>query len=211
MILKNKLICLIVLIKLYYHKFKAITYYRFVFDSFLEGSVIISPIKLSYLGTNVGKNVYIGHHARIESVRSHHGNNYNPDIVIEDEVSIEQRLHLTCADKVFIGKGTSILFDVMITDIDHDYTEIDQYIKNQKIIVNPTIIGEGCFICSGSKINAGTVLGKQCIVGANSVVRGKFPDYSVIVGAPARIIKRYCFETEKWRETDKYGQFINEE
>jgi acetyltransferase-like isoleucine patch superfamily enzyme len=52
----------------------------------------------------------------------------------------------------------------------------------------------------GSAIMAGTRLGKQCIVGANSVVKGEFPDYCVIVGAPAKIVKKYNFETQEWEK-----------
>ena len=49
-----------------------------------------------------------------------------------------------------------------------------------------------------STILPGTKLGKHCVVGANSVVSGEFPDYCVIVGAPARIVKHYDFEIHKW-------------
>ena len=49
-------------------------------------------------------------------------------------------------------------------------------------------------------IQSGTILGKQCIVGANSVVRGQFPDYCVIAGNPAKIIKKYNFNTRKWEK-----------
>jgi acetyltransferase-like isoleucine patch superfamily enzyme len=70
--------------------------------------------------------------------------------------------------------------------------------------------GKNCFIGYGSVIQAGTILGKQCIVGANSVVRGIFPDYSVIVGAPARIVKRYDTKSKEWKKTYKNGEFIDE-
>lgn len=50
----------------------------------------------------------------------------------------------------------------------------------------------------GAAIQAGTVLGKQCIVGANSVVRGTFPDYCVIAGVPAKIIRKYNAESHSW-------------
>ena len=52
----------------------------------------------------------------------------------------------------------------------------------------------------GACIQAGTVLGKQCVVGANAVVRGTYPDYCVIVGVPARVIKKYNPETGKWEK-----------
>lgn len=190
-----------------YHRVKSAVFYRSLCDDFGAQTVIISPIKLSFHSTRIGERVYIGHHARIEAVRQHQQHFFSPKIEIGDYVSIEQRIHLTCAENIKIGKGTCITSDVMITDIDHEYRVIDQCIQQQDLIVNPTIIGEGCFIGSGVKINAGTVLGKQCIVGANSVVRGTFPDYCVIVGAPAKIIKRYCFDSKQWRETDANGDF----
>ena len=70
----------------------------------------------------------------------------------------------------------------------------------QKITVKETRIGENCFIGMGAAIMAGTILGKQCVVGANSVVRGNFPDYCVIVGSPAKIVKKYNPETHVWEK-----------
>ena len=98
----------------------------------------------------------------------------------------------------------------MITDIDHDYNDITQPISKQNLIIKKTSIGENCFIGSGAKIQAGTILGKHCVIGANSVVRGHFPDYCVIVGVPARIIKKYDFACKEWKKTDKYGTFLDE-
>lgn len=55
----------------------------------------------------------------------------------------------------------------------------------------------------------GTILGEQCIVGANAVVRGIFPDYCVIVGVPAKIIKRYNPSTKSWQKTNSKGIFVH--
>ena len=152
---------------------------------------------------SLGKNVFIRSFARLEVV------DYG-EIIIEDNVSIEQSFTITATGKLVIGKNTIISFNVMITDVDHDYQEVDKHILKQKYIKKITKIGENCFIGSGAKIQAGTVLGKQCIVGTNAVVRGKFPDYCVIVGTPAKIIKRYDTSNKQWRRTDKEGNFIDE-
>ena len=100
----------------------------------------------------------------------------------------------------FIGKSSLILANVFITNIDHDYKELNKHIVKQEYLVNETVIGENCYIGMGSAIMSGTRLGKQCIVGANSVVKGEFPDYCVIVGAPAKIVKKYNFETQEWEK-----------
>jgi acetyltransferase-like isoleucine patch superfamily enzyme len=82
------------------------------------------------------------------------------------------------------------------------------HILDQEHIISKTEIGENCYIGFGVVIQAGTTLGRQCVVGANSVVKGSFPDFSVIVGAPGRVVKRYNTESEKWEKTDNKGEFI---
>ncbi|MGY0038964.1 hypothetical protein [Pedobacter sp. NJ-S-72] len=52
-------------------------------------------------------------------------------------------------------------------------------------------------------------MGKQCVVGANAVVRGNFEDYSIIAGVPAKVIKRYDQQNQIWRKTNPDGSFIN--
>ena len=52
----------------------------------------------------------------------------------------------------------------------------------------PITIGEHCFIGPHSVIEAGTVLGKGCLVAAGSRVRGQFGDFAVLAGNPAQIV-----------------------
>ncbi|ATP57991.1 lipopolysaccharide biosynthesis protein [Pedobacter ginsengisoli] len=129
-------------------------------------------------------------------------------VTFEQGVSIGQNFHITSAGNLIIGSNTTISGNVFVTNIDHDYQEIGTHILDQKMIVNDTKIGSNCFIGYGVAIQAGTVLGKQCVVGASSVVRGYFPDYSVIVGAPAKVVKRYNLNTMKWERTAPDGSFL---
>lgn len=148
-----------------------------------------------------GRGITIGNKVRIFPglrMETHCGGR----IKINEDVSIGQNVHITSGQQTLeIGAHTTILGNVFITNIDHDYQEIGVHILEQKYIVRETRIGENCFIGYGAAIQAGTMLGKQCIVGANSVVRGTFPDYSVIAGVPARIIKRYNQTTKQWEKT----------
>lgn len=130
-------------------------------------------------------------------------------ITFEEEVSIGQNFHITSAGNLIIGNNTTISGNVFVTNIDHEYSEIGVHILNQPMIVKETRIGSNCFLGFGVAIQAGTILGHHCVVGASSVVRGQFPDYSVIVGSPARIIKRYNIETKAWEKTDADGSFLN--
>lgn len=172
-------------------------FYALLFKKFKFPSYIASPIFL--LGTKrveIHKRVRIYPGVRIET---HNGG----IIVFEDNVGIGQNFHITAAGKIVIGRNTTISGNVFVTDIDHEYRMIDTNILDQPLLLKETKIGENCFIGYGAAIQAGTILGKHCVVGANSVVRGTFPDYSVIVGAPAKIVKKYNFETKCWEKVKK--------
>lgn len=119
-------------------------------------------------------------------------------IEIGDNVGIGQNFHITSASQLIIGSGTVISGNVFITNINHEYRDIQVPIMEQDILIKETSIGENCFIGFAAAIQAGTKLGNHCIVGANSVVCGDFPDYCVIVGAPAKIVKVYNKEKNEW-------------
>ncbi|KIM06028.1 MAG: acetyltransferase [Sulfurovum sp. AS07-7] len=172
--------------------------------------MIKKPLLLTFEFISVGDRVIIWDDARIEGIHYYAGKTFNPHIVLEDGVSLQQRCHITAADTLVIGKNTMISFDVSIQDTDHEYENLSMPIGNQPLRVKKTSIGENCFIGSGAKIQAGTILGRHCVVGTNAVVRGTFPDYSVIVGVPAKIVKRYDEVSRKWKKTNSKGEFLDE-
>jgi acetyltransferase-like isoleucine patch superfamily enzyme len=143
---------------------------------------------------SIGKRVRIFPGLRIEV----HGN--EGEIIIKNNVAIAQNVHITAMGKLVINEGTTILGNVFITDIEHSYKEIGKPVFDQAMIYCKTEIGKNCMIGYGAAIQAGTILGEQCIVGANAVVKGKYPSFSVIVGVPAKVIKKYDFNTDIWRE-----------
>jgi acetyltransferase-like isoleucine patch superfamily enzyme len=187
--------------------------YKFIWflNTFLLRFFIKHIGLLSYIGKTTyvsgGRNIIIGTKVRIfPGLRAecHNGG----EIIIKDDVSIGQNLHIISSNtKLTIGAHTTLSGNVFITNIDHSYNIIEKHILQQDYVVRQTEIGEFCFMGYGVVIQAGTILGNQCIVGANSVVRGIFPDYCVIVGAPAKIVKRYNFETKNWDKTDAQGNF----
>lgn len=155
-----------------------------------------------------GRCVSIGLNARLEGISRYNNVSFTPCIVLSDGVSIQQNLHLTCANSVVIGKNTAIAANVTITDIHHPYTDISIPIERQDIEVGFVQIGENCKIYNNAVILPNVTIGKHVTVGANSVVNRSLPDYCVAVGIPARIVKRYDFETKAWRKTNPQGEFV---
>lgn len=168
--------------------YKAITA-KFGFLSYIGKPLYVSGLKGLYVGSKV--RVYPA--ARLEIMKG-------GKVIIENDVSIGQCLHIISSEEVIIGENSTLSANVFITDVDHEYEAIDVHIMNQPLVKSATKIGGNCFIGYGAVIRSGTQLGTQCIVGANSVVKGKFPDYCVIAGNPARIIKQYNKDTQKWEK-----------
>lgn len=176
---------------------------EYYFTNNIKSTRLMTPRYIS-----LGNKCSIGNNARIEGVYCYNNVNFTPHIEIQDGVSIEQNIHLTCANKVIIGANTAIAANVTITDIDHPYTDIHVPVEKQNIIVKDVSIGEDCKIYNGAVILQNVHIGKHCVIGANSVVNKDIPDYCVVVGAPARIIKRYDFDLKLWRKTNPDGSFI---
>lgn len=87
---------------------------------------------------------------------------------------------------------------VYISDNLHGYNNPEIPIIDQSLIQNNTVrIGEGSWIGVGAVI-LGANIGKHCVIGSNAVVTHDVPDYSIAVGIPARIIKKYDFNQKKW-------------
>jgi len=63
---------------------------------------------------------------------------------------------------------------------------------------NPVKIGKNVWIGEGACILPGTVIGDGCIIGAHSVIKGEIPSYSIAAGAPARVVKKYNYDLNKW-------------
>jgi acetyltransferase-like isoleucine patch superfamily enzyme len=181
-------------IRKYFWGLRAIAY-KCIFRRFGNFSYIGPPISLE--GTKrveIGNKVRIYPGARIETYGV-------GEISIMDNVAIGQNFHITSSgSSIVIGKDSTIVGNVFITNIDHDYKQIGVHILKQEYLIKETRVGENCFIGYGAAIQAGTILGKQCIVGAHSVVRGEFPDYSVIVGSPAKVIKKYNIDSGQWEK-----------
>ena len=96
---------------------------------------------------------------------------------------------MICAGNLEIGNSVIISGDVYISDVLHNYK--DGSIMKQDLVVERTRIGDNCFIGYGAVILPGVILGKWCIVGADSVVlKGDYPDYCILAGTPAKIFKK---------------------
>jgi acetyltransferase-like isoleucine patch superfamily enzyme len=106
-------------------------------------------------------------------------------------------------DRCLIGRGSGIVghlsieigddvwtgHHVYITDQNHGYADLDRPISVQTMPERPVRIGDGSWIGFGTVVLPGATIGRHVVIGANSVVRGDIPDYSIAAGNPAKVIR----------------------
>lgn len=66
----------------------------------------------------------------------------------------------------------------------------------------PVSIGNCSWLGQNVCVLPGALIGEHCVIGANSVVTSPIPDFSVAVGAPARVMKQYSRQTRRWEKVD---------
>jgi acetyltransferase-like isoleucine patch superfamily enzyme len=91
-----------------------------------------------------------------------------------------------------IGDDTMIAANVQLVSNNHDEYE------REVLLCDEVNIKKGVWIGAGATILPGVTIGKYAIVGAGAVVTKDVPDYGVVVGAPARLIK--TLDKDKFQE-----------
>ncbi len=112
----------------------------------------------------------------------------NPKVIIGNDVVIGRYSMITAKGNITIGSYTRLGAYVQILDHGHSYKK-NEKIMNQDAIINDTTIGEDCWIGTGVKILKGITIGNGVVVGANAVVTKNIPNYAIVGGVPAKIIK----------------------
>ena len=162
------------------------------FGAFGEGSIICFPATslMNERFIEIGENTMIGPHVALSA-----GMAPGQECLSQPVVRI--------GDRCLIGRGSGIVghfsidigddvwtgHHVYITDQNHGYDNVDIPISQQSMPEKPVRIGSGSWLGHGTVVLPGADIGEHVVIGANSVVTGCIPSFSVAVGAPARVVK----------------------
>lgn len=134
-------------------------------------------------------------------------NNAVGDIVIGDYTRIG--LHSTLIGPVHIGNHVNLAQGIVISGLNHKYKDTTILIDQQGVSTSPVTIHDDCWIGANAVVTAGITIGRHCVIGAGCVVTKDVPDYCVIVGNPARIIKKFNQESQIWEKYFNYQVQLN--
>lgn len=104
----------------------------------------------------------------------------------------------TIIGPITIGNNVIFAQNIVASALNHEYRDVTKPIHAQPILTAPIVIEDECWIAANAVITSGVTIGKHSVVAAGAVVTKNIPPYSVAVGNPAKVIKRYDFETKAW-------------
>jgi len=128
--------------------------------------------------------------------------NTDPVIILEDECKIGRRAMISAKNRIHVGRQTAFAPNVLLMDHNHAFEDVTIAIGWQGITQGGTIrIEEGCLLGYGVAVvcsKGELVIGKNSVIGANSVVTRSIPPYSVVSGNPGRVVKQFDPSKGQW-------------
>ncbi|MFQ1618100.1 hypothetical protein ACK34R_07975 [Aeromonas veronii] len=145
----------------------------------------------------VGNGFCVGDFCWLEAVTTYRGECFQPSVNIGSDVKISDNVHISCVHSVHIGNGVLIGSNVYIGDHSHgstlsdaqsefDIPPADRHLND----IDTIYIGNNVWIGNGAVILAGAWIPDGSIIGANSVVKGKFNSRAIIAGVPAKEVRK---------------------
>ena len=113
-------------------------------------------------------------------------------IVIGDDSTFAGGCVLSAASSIRLGRDVGLARNVYVADHTHGYDDPTRSVDDQGITqIQPVEIGDHAWLGENAFVLPGVTIGKHAVVSANSVVTRDVPDYAVVAGQPARVVRRF--------------------
>ena len=177
------------------------------FGRFGERSIIYKPLGiLCRHRIEIGDRVLVHKDAMFSLVEEAHGRRHEPRLRIGDDTRIGHGIWFSCVGEIEIAENNLLGHNILIADSYHEYQDPDTPIIRQPMAEAKGVkIEPGCIVGPHAAILAGVTIGRNSFVAANAVVTRSVPPNSVVVGNPARVIRRYDRERGKWIDVHEPG------
>lgn len=128
-------------------------------------------------------------------------------LFIGENVQMNDYVHITAAESVYIGRDVLMASKIYISDVSHggyagdeNDSSPDSLPALRRLITKPVVIEDRVWIGESVSVLPGVTIGQGSVIGANSVVSKSLPAGVIAVGNPAQPIKKYNFETRRWEK-----------
>lgn len=148
-----------------------------------------------------GEGLTTGHACRVDLP----GGN-KKTLIIGKHCEMGDNVHIVAHEGVVVGDNCLMASKIFISDTNHgDYSGDNQSSpkiapNDRKLVTKPVTVGNNVWIGENVCILPGVTIGDGCIIGANSVVNRDIPDNCIAVGAPAKVVKSFNLDTNRWED-----------
>jgi acetyltransferase-like isoleucine patch superfamily enzyme len=173
---------------------------RFRYKKYEFGAQVLKPLRVNgHEYISIGRNAVVQRYTWLFAAKI---DEHEPELIIGEGCAIGDFNHICAVRRVVFGRNVLLANGIYISDNLHGFEDIHTPIMHQPVRFKAEVhIGDGSWIGENVCI-IGARIGKNCVIGANSVVTRDVPDYSIAVGSPAKVIKRYNPETGIWEQTE---------
>ncbi len=151
------------------------------------------------------KSVSIGRLSWIEAVSEFNNQKFDPEIIIGDNFSSSDRLHISAVNSIVIGNNCLLGSGIYISDHNHGSYKNNNHshpsvapIKRPLISHGTVILEDNVWIGDNVVILGPVVIGAGAVVGANSLVNQDIPASSIAAGLPAKVVKIFNHKSGTW-------------
>lgn len=113
-------------------------------------------------------------------------NNAVGDVLIGDYTRIG--LHNTVIGPVIIGSHVNLAQGVVVTALNHNFSDKSLRIDQQGISTRPVVISDDVWVGANAVILPGVTIGTHAVVAAGAVVTKDVPPHTVVAGVPAKVV-----------------------
>ena len=146
----------------------------------------------------LGDDITVLEHSYLSVVAAVEG--VTPRLTIGDRTSIGAQSHIACVGEIEIGRGVLTAARIFIGDTYHDYEDPNMAVLDQPMAPPEKVtIGDGAFLGIGSAVLMGVTVGENAYVGAGAIVTTDVEPRTLVVGNPARPVRRWDPRAEEWR------------
>lgn len=145
---------------------------------------------------NVKEGFYVGSNSKL---LCYIADGFTPCITIGENFHATRQFTVQCANKVTIGNNVLVASDVFMIDYNHGLNPLtSSYLDNSLEVSKGIVVEDGVWIGNNVIILGGVTIGKKAVIAAGAVVTKDVPEYTIVAGNPANVIKKYNFEDKQW-------------
>ncbi len=152
-----------------------------------------------------GKGFVAGVNLRIEALSR--VPDKKPSLIIGDFTKFNDNIHIGCISKIRIGSNTLLGSHILIEDHNHGVYKGEQVHdspdippEKRKYSYADVEIGDNVWIGDQVCVLPGAKIGNGAVIGAMSLVNSEIPPHTMAAGIPAKVIKQFNFENNRWEK-----------